>query len=214
MEIVLNHVTKRIKKQNVINDISIKISEGRISGFAGINGSGKTMLMRLIAGLIYATSGYVSIDNRVLGKELTFPENMGILLENPAFLNSYTGYENLSLLCSIQNKVKKEDIIIALNKVGLSDSKNMKYKKYSLGMKQRLGIAAAIMEQPDLIVLDEPTNSLDTQGINMVKEVVRDQKRRGATVIISCHEKTILEELSDEIYYIESGKITAHQVMV
>ncbi|MBU5595010.1 ABC transporter ATP-binding protein [Amphibacillus sp. MSJ-3] len=206
--IELKNVSKKIRGITVIDDISMTLSSGRVTGLRGINGSGKTMLMRLITGLILPTNGTIKIDDKLLGKEITFPESVGILLENPAFLNSYSGFQNLKMLASIRDQIDDEQINQTLKFVGLNEeSAKKKYKKYSLGMKQRLGIAGAIMEQPDIVILDEPTNSLDTSGVELVKEIVRHEKERGAVVIITCHDADILDELADEIYYLEEGAL-------
>lgn len=201
-------VTKTIKGNDVVSNVSLKIKKGTVVGLRGINGSGKTMLMRLVAGLIKPSEGSVCINGSHIDGTGDFPKDIGLLIENPAFLGSYSGFENLSLLASIKNKIQHSDILRVLDDVGLSDAKKKKYRKYSLGMKQRLGIAAAIMEQPGLILLDEPTNALDDAGIEMVKRLVAREKERGATFIIACHDKDILVELADEIVYMESGRIT------
>lgn len=206
--IELKNVSKKIRGVTVIDDISMTLSSDRVAGLRGINGSGKTMLMRLIAGLILPTGGTIKIDDKLLGKEITFPESIGILLENPAFLDSYSGFQNLEMLASIRDQIDDDQINQTLKFVGLNEeSAKKKYKKYSLGMKQRLGIAGAIMEQPDIVILDEPTNSLDTSGVELVKEIVRHEKERGAVVIIACHDADILDELADEIYYLEEGSL-------
>ena len=172
--IVIQNLSKTIKKNVVIQDISMELQSGTVYGFKGINGSGKTMLMRLICGLIRPTQGEVSINGKVLGKDLSFPESVGVFLENPAFLGSYSGFQNLKLLASIKSVADDEAIRSALSRVGLRPDDHKKYRKYSLGMKQRLGIAAAIMEKPDIVILDEPTNSLDADGVNLVKSVIKD----------------------------------------
>ena len=212
MAIIFKEVTKVIGNSVVIDNVDIIIPSNQITGFKGINGSGKTMLMRLIAGLIYPTTGTVSIDGKVLGKDITFPPSIGVMLENPAFLNGYTGYENLCLLADIKSEINADRIKEVFNIVGLTENMNKKYRKYSLGMKQRLGIAAAIMEKPDIVLLDEPTNSLDESGVEMVKRIVRAEKERGATVIISCHDGEVLDELADDVICIKSGKITDRYV--
>lgn len=212
MAIIFKEVTKVIGNSVVIDNVDIIIPSNQITGFKGINGSGKTMLMRLIAGLIYPTMGTVSIDGKVLGKDITFPPSIGVMLENPAFLNGYTGYENLCLLADIKSEINADRIKEVFNIVGLTENMNKKYRKYSLGMKQRLGIAAAIMEKPDIVLLDEPTNSLDESGVEMVKRIVRAEKERGATVIISCHDGEVLDELADDVICIKSGKITDRYV--
>ncbi len=205
--IEFKNVTKIIKHNLITDKVSLTMERGKIIGLHGINGSGKTMLMRLIAGLITPTEGEVLIDGKILGKDIDFPPSLGLMLENPAFLGSYNAFQNLKLLADIKGEIGKEEIEETIERVGLTYAKDKKYKKYSLGMKQRLGIAAAIMEKPKLLLLDEPTNSLDADGVDMVKQIVFGEKRRGATIVISCHDNAILTELADEIYHIEVGKI-------
>lgn len=207
MNIIFDHVTKRIGKNTVIDDVSLEIKPGQITGLKGINGSGKTMLMRLVAGLIYPTSGTVAINENILGKDISFPQSIGIMLENPSFLDGYSGYENLCLLADINSKIDSCRIKDVLEIVGLQDNMHKKYRKYSLGMKQRLGIAAAIMESPDIVLLDEPTNSLDESGIEMVKQIISKEKSRGATVVVSCHDGEVLDSVADEIINVSNGKI-------
>ena len=168
----IKNITKIIKKNTVLDNISLTMSSGKIYGFQGINGSGKTMLMRCIIGLIHPTSGCISINGKFLGKDIEFPESIGFLLENPAFLDGYTGIENLRMLTKLNSNLTDTELNTILDKVELTDAGNKKYKKYSLGMKQRLGIAAAVMEHPDILILDEPTNALDTNGINIVKDII------------------------------------------
>ena len=209
-EIVVNEVSKSIYGVPIINSISMKLVSGNVYGFQGINGSGKTMLMRLICGLIYPTKGEIIIAGKRLGKEITFPQSVGLLLENPAFLDSYTGYENLEMLASIKNIITREEIHEAITSVGLDPLDKRKYKKFSLGMKQRLGIAAAIMEKPDILILDEPTNSLDSSGVSLVKTIIAKERERGAIIILACHDLPVLQDVSDEIFLLEQGKITEH----
>lgn len=205
--IQLTDVVKDIKGKRIIDHVSLKMESGKVVGLKGVNGSGKTMLMRLICGLIVPTSGSITINGKRLGKDITFPESVGILIENPAFLDAYSGFENLKLLASIKNRIGAEKIREVIALVGLDPNDKKKYRKYSLGMKQRLGIAAAVMEEPDIVVLDEPTNALDSDGIEMFKKVLQREKERGALVIISCHDLSTLQELSDEIYLMESGAL-------
>lgn len=180
---------------------------GEFIGLKGVNGSGKTMLMRLISGLILPSKGEIIIDGERIGKDITFPRSIGILIENPAFLDSYSGFQNLKLLASIKGLIDDEEIKNSIEAVKLNPCDKKKYRKYSLGMKQRLGIAAAIMEHPDIILLDEPTNALDSDGIQTVKNLLQKEKERGALIILSCHDAEILSELSDKIYLMENGKI-------
>ena len=209
MSIVFDQVTKVIGRNTVIDHISCTIPTGSITGLKGVNGSGKTMMMRLIAGLIYPTEGRVIVNGKAVGKEISFPPSLGVMLENPAFLDAYSGYDNLKLLAGIRHTISPEEIDRALSRVGLPEDKHKKYRKYSLGMKQRLGIAAAIMEHPDLLLLDEPTNSLDESGVELVRQIVREERSRGATVVLSCHDAAVLEDLADEILSIEHGRIVS-----
>lgn len=205
--IQLTDVVKDIKGKRIIDHVSLQMESGKISGLKGVNGSGKTMLMRLIAGLITPTSGSILINGKRLGKDITFPESIGILIENPAFLDAYSGFDNLKMLASIQKKITDDHIRETLSLVGLDPRDKKKYRKYSLGMKQRLGIAAAVMEEPDIVILDEPTNALDSDGVAMLKEILKRQKERNALVVISCHDLDTLKELSDEIFLMESGTL-------
>lgn len=206
----VHNLTKNIRGKTVLKNISLIMSPGRIYGFQGINGSGKTMLMRCILGLIKPTEGEVLIDGMRLGPEMEFPPSVGFLLENPAFLDRYTGLENLKMLASIQRRASTEDVMEALRRVGLdTDAAVMKYRKYSLGMKQRLGIAAAVMEKPDMILLDEPTNALDEDGIRQVIRIIHEERERGALIIVSCHDRYLLESLTDEIIVISNGEIVS-----
>lgn len=208
--IEIKNVSKTIHRQPVIQNVCVSMQSGKIYGFQGINGSGKTMLMRLISGLIYPTQGNIKINGKLLGEEITFPDSMGLFLENPAFLDSYSGFENLKMLASIQNQITDGQIRDTLRAVGLEPADEKKYRKYSLGMKQRLGIAAAIMETPDIVIMDEPTNALDTDGVELVKAILTAQRERGALVIISCHDLSLLQEMSDEILLLESGCVKKH----
>lgn len=210
-EIEVKNLCKTINKNMVLDNINLHMVSGQVYGFQGINGSGKTMLMRALIGLIYPTSGTILIDQKELGKDMDFPKSIGFLLENPTFLDMYSGPDNLRLLAGVDNNISADminkEIDSLIEEVGLKSARNKKYKKYSLGMKQRLGIAAAVLGNPDIVVLDEPTNALDDDGKDMVKRIVKMQKERGALVIISCHEMQTLEELSDEIVRLKEGRI-------
>lgn len=206
-KIKVENYVKIIKGATILQNINLELESGKIYGFKGINGSGKTMLMRAISGLILPTEGHVYIDGKELGKELSFPPSIGMLLENPAFIGHHTGKDNLKMIASIQGKVSDEEIEETLVKVGLDPKDKRTYKKYSLGMKQRLGIAAAIMGNPDIVILDEPMNALDEAAMKMVSDILNDLKALGSLVIIACHDTEILEMLADEIYSISDGKI-------
>ena len=209
--IEITDLVKDIKGKRIIDHVTLHLESGKITGLKGVNGSGKTMLMRLVCGLITPTSGSIVINGKRLGKDITFPESVGILIENPAFLDAYSGFENLKLLASIKHRIGPEEIRQTIARVGLDPDDKKKYRKYSLGMKQRLGIAAAVMEEPDIIILDEPTNALDSDGVAMLKEILHDQRERGALVLISCHDLPTLQELSDEIYLMESGALRPYE---
>ena len=187
MYIELKNVSKKIKGIDILDDVSIRMESGKIYGFRGKNGSGKTMLMRAIAGLIKVT-GTVDIDGKILGKDEMFPPSIGILIENPSFISNYTGFENLKTLASIRERIDDNKIRQTLTEVGLEPDDKRTFKKYSLGMKQRLGIAAAIMEDPDIIILDEPINALDDSGTEQVRQILMKHKQRGALIIIACHD--------------------------
>ena len=212
MDIQVNDVSKVFGSTTIINHVSMRLHSGHIYGFQGINGCGKTMLMRLIAGLMYPTAGEVIVDGCVLRGQNSFPPSMGLLIENPAFLGGYTGFENLKMLAGISDKIPDEEIRKTIVRVGLDPTDKKKYKKYSLGMKQRLGIACAIMERPELLILDEPFISLDEAGVQTVFEIIKQEKARGALVIMACHEYETLAALADEIFRITAGSITKHLV--
>lgn len=203
----LEHYTKNFKKVTVLDDINLTLESGKVIGLKGKNGSGKTMLMRAISGLILPTSGKVFINDKELGKQISFPPSIGLLIENPSFIANYTGFKNLEILASIQNKISDEEIREAIRKVGLKPDDPRTFKKYSLGMKQRLGIAAAIMEKPDIVILDEPINALDEAGAGLIKGILDELKANGSLIIIACHDTEELNYLSDEVYEIYEGQL-------
>lgn len=202
----LHGVTKEIRKNQVLRNISLTIERGTVTGFRGVNGSGKTMLLRIISGLIHPTAGSVTIDGRLLGKEIEFPPSMGLLIENPAFLEQYDALENLRILNSISaRKISDKELRGLVERVGLGQANGKKYRKYSLGMKQRLGLAAAVLGEPDLVLMDEPTNALDVEGIEMLRGLIGQERRRGAAVVVACHDTAFLDSVADVIYCFEDG---------
>jgi ABC-2 type transport system ATP-binding protein len=207
MDIRIENLTKTIKDVTVLSNINLKLSSGKIVGLRGKNGSGKTMLMRALCGLILPTSGRIVINDETLGKEISFPRSVGVLIENPSFLPAYTGFQNLKMLASIKGEISDEQIKATLASVGLVPDDKRKYRKYSLGMKQRLGIACAVMESPELLILDEPINALDDKGVDLVKELILKLRDNGALIIVACHDASELEYLSDEIYSIAEGHL-------
>ena len=208
MKIEIRNVTKVIKKTKVIDNVDITFEGGKIYGLSGKNGCGKTMLMRLISGLIYPTEGEVVIDGKILGKDCSFPKSIGLLIENPAFLEEYTAYENLRMLNGVGgNRLDKEEILSLIKSVGLDPHDSRKYYKFSLGMRQRLGIAAAIMGKPDVILLDEPINAIDEDGVSEIRDLIRSLSGEDRIIIIACHDKEEMEYMADEIIYMKDGKI-------
>ena len=209
----VNHVTKTFKGADAVNDVTLTFEPGKVAGLAGPNGSGKTMLMRMIAGLVRPSSGTIDMDGKVVGKDIPFPPSLGLLLEGPTFLGGYSGVENLRILASIKGLLDRNAICDWIEKVGLDSTDKRHYRRYSLGMKQRLGIAAALMETPDVVMLDEPTNALDVSGVGMVRREVNAARDRGATVILACHDASVLRDLSDEIWYLAEGHVDGHEVL-
>ena len=207
MKVELKNVSKRLNDVTVLEDISLTLESGTIYGLKGKNGCGKTMLMRMMAGLIYPTSGTVSIDGEILHKDIATPRSIGVLIENPAFLPGYTGQQNLELLAGLTGKEDRNQIAKTMSRVGLAPNDKRTYRKYSLGMKQRLGIACALMECPDLILLDEPINAIDEKGVPKIWEALQEEKQRGALIMLACHDTEELTSLADRIITIEEGKI-------
>ena len=212
MFLEVKHISKQIGADEVLKDITISMEKGKIYGFQGKNGCGKSMLMRVICGLVIPTHGSVTIDGEQLGKELSFPRSLGMMIEKPGFLGSYTGLQNLEMLAAIRSELKKKEIEDVLARVGLEDVMHKKYRKYSLVMKQKLVIAAAIMEKPDILILDEPANALDEKSEEQLWNIVREEKERGALVIVSCHTAEVLESVADEIYRMDCGRVKEHIV--
>ena len=210
----LEHYTKNFKKVTVLDDINLTLESGKVIGLKGKNGSGKTMLMRAISGLILPTSGKVFINDKELGKQISFPPSIGLLIENPSFIANYTGFKNLKILASIQNKISDEEIREAIRKVGLKPDDPRTFKKYSLGMKQRLGIAAAIMEKPDIVILDEPFSALDTITKSIIHKWYLDvmQNIDLSTVFIT-HDIDEAILLSDRIYILADG-VCANEIKI
>lgn len=211
--ICLQNISKKIKENLVINEVSYTFKEGKVYGLYGKNGSGKTMLLRAISGLIKLDSGKVFIDDKILGETISFPPDTGIVIENMELLPEYSAAKNLKILSKIKKIANDEDIRDALQRVGLDPDSTQIVKKFSLGMKQRLNIAQAIFEKQKIILLDEPTNALDEDGVKLIYDVVKQEKERGATIIVSTHHKEDLEELCDVILKISAGKIVEETLL-
>ncbi|MCB2293531.1 ABC transporter ATP-binding protein [Clostridium algoriphilum] len=206
----LKGISKKFKGIEVLKNINLNMNKGEVVGIVGSNGSGKTTLLRIIMGLIYPNEGVVKVDgNKVLpGLLAGLPTSVGALIENPIFLPQFTGYTNLRMLASIRNVINDDDIKSVIKLVGLDINNKKTVEKYSLGMRQRLGIAQAIMEKPSLILFDEPTNGLDSNGVEIFKKIVKNMKSAGSSFIIVSHRREEIDELSDSIYEIENGSLT------
>ncbi len=211
-EIQLLHYTKILKGRTVLSDVCLELEKGGIYGFYGHNGSGKTMLLRAVAGLIVPTEGSVSVFGKQLNEKYTFPENMGLIIENVGFWPDFTGMKNLRLLASVQKKIGEEEIRNVMRRVGLDPEDRRVYKKYSLGMKQRLGLAQAVMEEPDLLLLDEPTNGLDDSGIELFNTIIREEYSRGATILLASHDKEELKLLCGKTFRISDGVVVEEEL--
>lgn len=203
--IELINYSKDFKKRTVLNNINYSFNDGTVYGIYGTNGSGKTMLLRAVAGLIVPTSGTVKIDNVELHKDISFPQGLGIVIENMRLLPNYNAFDNLKILSEIRKVATDSDISDSLERVGLNS--DLKVKKYSLGMKQRLNIAQAIFEHPKIILLDEPTNALDTAGVKLVYNIIHEEREKGATIILTTHHKEDLESVCDIILKMEEGNL-------
>lgn len=203
----VKNVSKVFKGTTVLDDVSVTFEKGCITGIIGRNGSGKTVLLKLICGLLKNDTGEIIIDGKLIGEGRRHPENIGAVIENPGFIPYKSGYKNLKYLADIQKKIGKEEVKNAIKQVGLDPDSRKHVGKYSLGMKQRLGIAQALMERPDLIILDEPMNGLDKQGVKDIREILIELKKQGKTIIITSHNAEDIEVLCDKVYEMEQGKI-------
>lgn len=201
----IKNYCKSIKSRPILNNVSYNFEYGKIYGLYGHNGSGKTMLLRAIAGLLVPDSGSVVIDGKVLHKDMSFPPSIGIVIENMNLLPQYNAFDNLKILGKIKKTATDEDITTALERVGLKS--DLKVKKFSLGMKQRLNIAQAVFEKQKIILLDEPTNALDNDGVQLIYKLLKEEKERGALVVITTHHKEDLEEICDVVLEMTEGEL-------
>ena len=201
----IKNYCKSIKSRPILNNVSFNFEYGKIYGIYGHNGSGKTMLLRAIAGLLVPDSGSVVIDGKVLHKDMSFPPSIGIVIENMNLLPQYNAFDNLKILGKIKKTATDEDIKTALERVGLKS--DLKVKKFSLGMKQRLNIAQAVFEKQKIILLDEPTNALDNDGVQLIYKLLKEEKERGALVVITTHHKEDLEEICDVVLEMTEGEL-------
>ena len=207
-EIIVDHVSLQIKKAKLLSDINLTLHSGRVYGLRGRNGSGKTVLMKCICGFMRPTKGKVSVNGKVIHKDMDFLPSAGIIIEEPGFFPNYSGFKNLKILAGIQNKISDDKIRQTMELVGLDSTMKKPVGKYSLGMRQRLGIAQAMMENPEILILDEPTNGLDEEGVEWFRQFILEQKEKGKLILLASHSREDIEMLSDEVYYMEKGVLT------
>lgn len=206
-KIVIEKAAKKIKDTVIFEDISISCEEGKIYGLVGRNGAGKTMLMKSICGLTSLTSGSIIVDDKRIGVDVEIPESIGVIIEVPGFIPYFSGFDNLKYLANLKKKVDSNRIREVLKIVNLDPDSKKHVSKYSLGMRQRLGIAQAIMENPDILLLDEPMNGLDNDGVAEVKELLNSFKKQGKTIILASHHMEDIDELCDEVFKMDKGRI-------
>lgn len=204
----VNGISKTIKNSQILTNINLNLKSGSVYGFVGRNGSGKTMLFRALSGLMKIDSGTIIYQNKYLHTDFPILPNLGITIENAGLYPEFTGLKNLQLLAKLNKKIDDQQIKVAIERVGLDPNDKRTFRRYSLGMKQRIVLAQAIMEQPDIIMLDEPTNSLDEDGVKLIRQVITEEKQRGAMILLASHNKEDISLLADHVFYIDQGRIT------
>ena len=203
----IHDLTKTFRGNVVLSNVSLEIEAGTVTGLIGRNGSGKTMLMKCICGLISPTSGNITVQGQRVGKDVDIPDNIGVIIETPGFLPNFSGYKNLMQLAKIRRKVGKNEIRAAMERVGLNPDDKKHVGKYSLGMRQRLGLAQAIMEDPDILILDEPLNGLDKDGVKEMRQYLLDLKVQGKTILIASHSAEDIDVLCDTVCEMDKGAL-------
>lgn len=206
--ISLQQVTMHFGEETVLKDVSHDFQEGKIHGIVGNNGSGKTVLMKCICGFLMPSGGFVQVRCQQVGKDMDFPDDMGIIIETPGFLPNLTGMKNLQILASLKKKISADAVAAAIRQVGLDPGLKKHVSKYSLGMRQRLGIAQAIMEDPSILILDEPFNGLDKNGASHMRELIKGLREKGKTILLASHNQMDIDELCDTVCEMEAGIIT------
>ena len=205
--IEINNVSLTLQNNLILDNISIGFERGKIHGLIGRNGSGKTMLMKCICGFVKPTDGKITVDGKRIGKDRDFPDNTGIIIETPGFIPYYSGYKNLKLLADLRGKISRDDVRRTMEQVGLDPNLKRHVRKYSLGMRQRLGLAQAIMEDPGLLVLDEPMNGLDKDGVKDMRQYLLDLKTQGKTILIASHSAEDIDVLCDTVCEMDKGRL-------
>lgn len=205
--IEVKNVDLTLQKNEILKKVSVHFERCKIHGLIGRNGSGKTMLMKCICGFVKPTSGEITVDGKRIGKDCDFPESTGIIIETPGFIPYYSGLKNLKLLAGLRGKISKDDIRGTMERVGLDPNLKRHVRKYSLGMRQRLGLAQAIMEDPDLLILDEPMNGLDKDGVKDMRQYLLDLKAKGKTIVIASHSAEDIDILCDTVCEMDKGRL-------
>lgn len=205
----VDQVTKSFGPATVLNNVSVDFERGKIHGLIGRNGSGKTMLLKCICGFVLPTKGVVTVNGKRIGKDTDVPESLGAIIEAPGFLPNYSAFMNLKFLAMIRGQIGKEEILNTIVRVGLDPKSKKHVGKFSLGMRQRLGIAQAMMENPDLLILDEPMNGLDNRGVEDIRALLLKIKEEGKTILIASHSKEDIDTLCDTVHEMDAGVITA-----
>lgn len=205
MIIEVKNVSLRIGKTDILKSVNISFEKGKIHGLIGRNGSGKTMLLKCICGFVKPTDGEITVDGKRIGKDCDFPNSVGIIIETPGFIPYYSGYKNLKLLADLNKKISGNEIKKSMEQVGLDPNLKRHVRKYSLGMRQRLGLAQAIMENPEILILDEPMNGLDKDGVEDIREYLKSYREQGKTIIIASHSAEDIEILCDTVCEMNKG---------
>lgn len=205
--VVIENMSKKFKEEVILKDVNMQLEPGKIYGLVGHNGSGKTVLMKCMCGLLHPTTGSVTVNDKVIGVDIDFPESLGLMIETPGFIPYMSGKSNLKNLAMIQNKIGEKEICDVMRLVGLDPDNKKRVSKYSLGMRQRLGIAQAIMEKPQLLILDEPFNGLDEDGVKEMRNVFSKLKEEGATILLASHMKEDVRVLCDTVYQIKDHQL-------
>ena len=203
--IEVQNVVKRFRDQVVLKNVSISFEKGKIHGIVGRNGSGKTVLFKCICGLMHPEEGVILVNGKRVGRDVDMPEDIGAIIEAPGFLPNYSGYKNLRFLANIRRKIGKEEIVNVLKTVGLDPESRKHVGKYSLGMRQRLGIAQAIMEDPEILILDEPMNGLDNAGVQDIRALLLKLKEQGKTILLASHNHEDIATLCDTVHEMDGG---------
>lgn len=206
--IQIKDVSLTIKKTEILKHVTVSLERGKIHGLIGRNGSGKTMLMKCICGFVKPTEGGIFVNGKQVGKDCDFPESVGIIIETPGFIPYYSGYKNLKLLADLRKKITGEQVKESMRQVGLDPEVKRHVKKYSLGMRQRLGLAQAMMENPDLFILDEPMNGLDKEGVEDMRRYLLDLKKEGKTILLASHSTEDIAVLCDTVWEMDKGVLT------